>query len=140
MQRIMMAVAVMFLMLAGAAIAAEVPAAAPVAAAPATAAPAAVAADGSDGIEGASFFLAMSVLAAGLCVAIGTVGTGLGQGNAVARAVEGIARQPEAAKNIQTVMIIGLAFIESLTIYALLISVILIFVNPWADAFTALLK
>jgi F-type H+-transporting ATPase subunit c len=134
MQRIMMAVAVMFLMLAGAAVAAEVPEAAPVAAAPAAAA------GSSNGIDGASFFLAMSVLAAGLCVAIGTVGTGLGQGNAVARAVEGIARQPEAAKNIQTVMIIGLAFIESLTIYALLISVILIFVNPWADAFTALLK
>ncbi len=138
MQRILMmvAVAAMFLMLAGAAIAE--PAAVP--AAPAVAAAPVADSDGGDGAESAAFYLAMSVLAAGLCVAIGTIGTGLGQGNAVARAVEGIARQPEAASNIQTVMIIGLAFIESLTIYALLISVILIFVNPWADAFTALLK
>ena len=60
----------------------------------------------------------------GLGVAIGlpiaVIGAGLGQGRAAAAALEGIARQPEAAGKIQTVMIIALALIESLVIYALL--------------------
>lgn len=60
----------------------------------------------------------------GLGVAIGlpiaVIGAGLGQGKAAAAALEGIARQPEAAGKIQTVMIIALALIESLVIYALL--------------------
>src|SRR5579872_952216 len=83
----------------------------------------------------AAFYFGMTVLAAGLSIAIGTIATGLGQGNAVAKAVEGIARQPEAAGTIQTVMIIGLAFIESLTIYVLLIALILLFVNPFEKYF-----
>ena len=49
----------------------------------------------------------------------------LGQGRAVAAALEGMARQPEAAGKIQTAMIIGLAFIESLVIYVLVIAFIL---------------
>lgn len=60
----------------------------------------------------------------GLGVAIGlpiaVIGAGIGQGRAAAAALEGIARQPDAAGKIQTVMIIGLALIESLVIYALL--------------------
>ena len=60
----------------------------------------------------------------GLGVAIGlpiaVIGAGIGQGKAAAAALEGIARQPEAANKIQTVMIIALALIESLVIYALL--------------------
>jgi F-type H+-transporting ATPase subunit c len=60
----------------------------------------------------------------GLGVAIGlpiaVIGAGIGQGKAAAAALEGIARQPEMASKIQTVMIIALALIESLVIYALL--------------------
>jgi len=60
----------------------------------------------------------------GLGVAIGlpiaVIGAGIGQGRVGASAVEGIARQPEAANRIQTTMIIALALIESLVIYALL--------------------
>jgi|SRR5581483_5644968 len=95
----------------------------------------AVASQAASGNSGAAFYFGMTVLAAGIGVAIATLATGLGQGNAVAKAVEGIARQPEAAGQIQTVMIIGLAFIESLTIYALLIALILLFVNPFAKYF-----
>ena len=87
------------------------------------------------GNSASAFYFGMTVLAAGVGIALATIGTGLAQGNAVAKAVEGIARQPEAAGSIQTVMIIGLAFIESLTIYALLISLILLFVNPFAKYF-----
>jgi F-type H+-transporting ATPase subunit c len=82
-----------------------------------------------------AMFYGMTVLAAGIGIAVGALGSGIGQGIAVGKAVEGISRQPEAAGTIQTVMIIGLAFIESLTIYALLISLILLFVNPFAAKF-----
>lgn len=67
-------------------------------------------------------------LAAGLGMGIATFGTGLGQGKAVASAVEGISRNPGASGKIMTPMIIGLAIIESLAIYALVISLILLFV------------
>ncbi|MFM7321800.1 MAG: ATP synthase F0 subunit C [Armatimonadota bacterium] len=60
----------------------------------------------------------------GLGVAIGlpiaVIGAGIGQGRAAAGALEGVARQPEMAGKIQTMMIIALALIESLVIYALL--------------------
>lgn len=77
-----------------------------------------------------SFFSWMG-LAAAIAISISAGACGIGQGIAVGKAVEGIARQPEAIKQIQTNMILGLAFIESLTIYALLISLILLYVNPF---------
>jgi F-type H+-transporting ATPase subunit c len=73
----------------------------------------------------------MSVLAAALGLAIAAAGSALGQGFAVGKAVEGISRQPEARGPIMTALIIGISFIESLTLYALLIAIILIFVNPF---------
>ena len=65
-------------------------------------------------------YLGLLALAVGLGLPIAVIGAGLGQGKAAAAALEGIARQPEAAGKIQTVMIIALALIESLVIYALL--------------------
>jgi len=65
-------------------------------------------------------------LAVGFGVAIAALGGSLGQGRAVASAVEAIARQPEATGNIRTLLIIGLAFIESLTIYALVLAFLLL--------------
>lgn len=70
------------------------------------------------------------VLAAGFAMAIAAGLCGLGQGRAVASAVEAIARQPAAAARIQTAMIIGLALIESLAIYVLVVAMILLFVQP----------
>jgi F-type H+-transporting ATPase subunit c len=67
-----------------------------------------------------------ALLAAAIAIGLGTIGTGLGQGNAVSKAMEAIGRNPEAAGTIRTTMLIGLAFIESLCIYALVISLMLI--------------
>ncbi|MGA1846834.1 ATP synthase F0 subunit C [Deferribacter abyssi] len=67
-------------------------------------------------------------LAAGLGIGIAAFGTGLGQGRAVGSAVEGISRNPSASGKIMTSMIVGLAMIESLAIYALVICLILLFV------------
>jgi F-type H+-transporting ATPase subunit c len=64
----------------------------------------------------------MISLAAGLAIGIAAVGAGLGQGKAVAAAMESIGRNPSSADRIQTPMIIGIAFIEALAIYALVIA------------------
>ena len=66
-----------------------------------------------------------SVIAAGLGMALAAGLCGLGQGRAVASAVDAMARQPGAAARIQTAMIIGLALIESLAIYVLVVAMIL---------------
>jgi F-type H+-transporting ATPase subunit c len=60
-------------------------------------------------------------LGVALALPLATLGAGIGQGLATSAAVQGIARQPEAGGKIQLVMIIGLAFMESLAIYALLV-------------------
>lgn len=69
---------------------------------------------------------ALVALAAALAVALSTIGPGIGQGITASKAMEAIARQPEAAGTIRTSMILALALMEALTIYGLLISFILI--------------
>lgn len=76
-------------------------------------------------------FFTMCVLAAGIGMGIGTLGTGIGQGLAVKSAVEGVSRNPGASGKILTNMMIGLAMIESLAIYALVVSLIILFANPY---------
>jgi len=66
-------------------------------------------------------------LAAGLAIGIAALGGGIGQGRAAAAALDGIARNPGAAGQIRGPMILGLALIESLVIYALIIAFILAF-------------
>jgi F-type H+-transporting ATPase subunit c len=78
--------------------------------------------------------LTASVTIAGVAIGLGTIGTAIGQGLAINGAMQGIARQPEASGTLQTNLIIGLAFIESLCIYALVISLLLLFANPFAKA------
>jgi len=65
-------------------------------------------------------------LAAGLAIGIAAAGGGIGQGRASAAALEGIARNPNASGKIFTPMILGLALIESLVIYALVVAIMLI--------------
>jgi len=74
------------------------------------------------------WYLVGLALAAGLGVPIAVLSGALGQGRVGASALEAIARQPEAAGRIQTAMIIALALIESLVIYALLVALIVLFV------------
>ncbi len=69
----------------------------------------------------------MAVIGAGIAVGIAAVGAGLGQGIATGKAVEGIARNPNASGKIMTPLIVGLAMMESLTIYGLVVSVLILF-------------
>ena len=75
--------------------------------------------------------LTASVVLAGFSIGIATIGTGIGQGMAINGAMQGISRQPEAAGTIGTNLIIGLAFIESLAIYALVVALLLLFADPF---------
>lgn len=65
---------------------------------------------------------AMAVIGAALGIGIAALGTGIGQGIGLSKACEGVARNPGASGKITTTLIIGLAMIESLAIYALLVS------------------
>ncbi len=75
---------------------------------------------------------AASVIAASLAVGLAAVGPGLGQGNAAGSAVDGIARQPEAEGKIRGTLLLSFAFMESLTIYGLVIALAVLFANPFA--------
>ncbi|HIK56473.1 MAG TPA: ATP synthase F0 subunit C [Synechococcales cyanobacterium M55_K2018_004] len=79
-----------------------------------------------------SLVSAASVLAAALAIGLSSLGPGIGQGNASGQAVEGIARQPEAEGKIRGTLLLTLAFMESLTIYGLVIALVLLFANPFA--------
>lgn len=70
---------------------------------------------------------AACAIGAGLCMGIGAIGPALGEGNAVGKALEGMARQPESASTLRTNMIMGCAITETTGIYSLLISFLILF-------------
>lgn len=73
----------------------------------------------------------VSVVSAASCLGIAGVAAAMAQGKATAAALESVARQPEAKGAITQILIVGLAIIESIALYALLIAIVLIFVNPF---------
>ena len=74
--------------------------------------------------------IAGKAIGAGLCMGIGAIGPGIGEGNAVGKALEGMARQPETAGTLRSTMIMGCAIAETTGIYSLVIAILLIFVAP----------
>jgi F-type H+-transporting ATPase subunit c len=72
-----------------------------------------------------------SALGAALAVSVGAIGPGLGEGRAVAAAMEAIARQPEAAATLSRTLFVGLAMIETMAIYCLVIALLLLYANPF---------
>jgi len=87
-------------------------------------------AGGAGASAGLGGFFSYAVLAAGIAMGIAAFGTGIGQGLAVKSSVEGIARNPEASGKITVTMLIGLAMIESLAIYALVVALIILYAYP----------
>ena len=77
-----------------------------------------------------AWFTIASTVTAALAVAIGVIGPALAMGRAVSQALDALARQPEAEKAITRTLFIGLAMIESLAIYVLVIVLIVLFRNP----------
>jgi F-type H+-transporting ATPase subunit c len=74
--------------------------------------------------------LALVCLAAAVAVGVAACGCGIGMGTAAGNACTGVARNPEVSGKITVTMILGLALIESLTIYGLVIALILLYANP----------
>ena len=71
---------------------------------------------------------AACAIGAGLCMGLGAIGPAIGEGNAVGKALEGMARQPEASGLLRTNMILGCGITESTGIYSLVIALLLLFV------------
>ncbi len=76
-----------------------------------------------------------AMLAAGFAIGAGAIGAGLGIGIATGRACDGVARNPGVQTKIMTMLLIGLAMAESITIYALVIALVLLFANPYMSYF-----
>ena len=79
-----------------------------------------------------------SIIMAGLTTGFGTMGPALGEGKAVASALSSLAQQPDASATITRTLFVGLAMIESTAIYCFVVSMILLFANPfWSYALQA---
>jgi len=72
-----------------------------------------------------------SIVTAGITTSFGAIGPALGEGRAVSTALTALAQQPDAATTITRTLFVGLAMIESTAIYCLVVSMILIFANPF---------
>ena len=73
----------------------------------------------------------VSIAAAALAVSFGAIGPALAEGRAVAAAMDAIARQPEAAGTLSRTLFVGLAMIETMAIYCLVVALLLLFANPY---------
>lgn len=81
-----------------------------------------------------------SIVTAGLTISIGVIGPALGEGKAVATALTSLAQQPDASETITRTLFVGLAMIESTAIYCFVVSMILIFANPFWNHVIAAVK
>ncbi|MCB1718418.1 MAG: F0F1 ATP synthase subunit C [Candidatus Competibacteraceae bacterium] len=82
-------------------------------------------------MDNASLIAAVSIFTAGLTIGLGSIGPALGEGRAVAQALAAIAQQPDEAGTITRTLFVGLAMIESTAIYCFVVTMILLFANPY---------
>jgi len=73
----------------------------------------------------------LSILGAAIAVSFGAIGPAFGEGRAIAAAMDAIARQPEAAGPLSRTLFVGLAMIETMAIYCLVIALLLLYANPF---------
>ena len=72
-----------------------------------------------------------SIIGAAIAVSFGAIGPALAEGRAIAAAMDALARQPDASNNISRTLFVGLAMIETMAIYCLVIALLLLFANPF---------
>jgi F-type H+-transporting ATPase subunit c len=75
----------------------------------------------------------VSIIVSGVTIAVGSIGPALGEGRALSQALSAIAQQPDESGTITRTLFVGLAMVESTAIYCFVISLILIFANPFWD-------
>jgi F-type H+-transporting ATPase subunit c len=88
-------------------------------------------------MDSATLIGMVSIITAGITIAIGAIGPSLGEARAIAQALSAIAQQPDESGTISRTLFVGLAMIESTAIYCFVVSMILIFANPFWDYATA---
>lgn len=86
-------------------------------------------------MEPGTLITLVTILVSGVGILLGTLTPAIVEGRAVLKALEGMTRQPEAANDLRTTLLISMALLESTAIYVLLICLILIFANPLLDRF-----
>ncbi|WP_296643377.1 F0F1 ATP synthase subunit C [Roseinatronobacter sp.] len=84
-------------------------------------------------MDPATVIAAISIITAGLTIAIGSIGPALAEGRAASRALRAVAQQPDASDTITRTLFVSLAMIESTAIYCFVVSMILLFANPFVD-------
>jgi len=84
-------------------------------------------------MDPAIWIAVISIVTAGLTIAIGSIGPALAEGRAAAQALQALAQQPDASDTITRTLFVSLAMIESTAIYCFVVSMILIFANPFTD-------
>lgn len=82
-------------------------------------------------MDNTTLIAAASIVTAGITIGLGVLGPGMGQGRAVASALTALAQQPDASTTITRTLFVGLAMIESMAIYCFVVSMILLFANPF---------
>jgi F-type H+-transporting ATPase subunit c len=82
-------------------------------------------------MENVNYIAMASIISAAICMALGSVGPALGQARAVQSALSSIAQQPDERNSLTRTLFVGLAMIESIAIYCFVISMILVFANPF---------
>ncbi|MBI1371972.1 MAG: F0F1 ATP synthase subunit C [Phycisphaera sp.] len=85
-------------------------------------------------MDSETIIAAVSIATAGITIAIGSVGPALGEGRALAEAMHAIAQQPDESGTIIRTLFVGLAMVESTAIYCFVVSMILLFANPFVHA------
>ncbi|MFT4939177.1 MAG: F-type H+-transporting ATPase subunit c [Paraglaciecola sp.] len=88
-------------------------------------------------MEATSLIAIASIIVAGITIAIGSIGPALAEGRAVATALTALAQQPDASTTITRTLFVGLAMIESTAIYCFVVSMIVLFANPFWNYFIA---
>lgn len=84
-------------------------------------------------MNAATWVAVISIFTAGLTIAIGSIGPALAEGRAASQALQAIAQQPDASNTITRTLFVSLAMIESTAIYCFVVSMILIFANPFTN-------
>lgn len=79
----------------------------------------------------------VSIITSGITISFGVLGPAFGEGKAIAKALESIAQQPDSSSILSRNLFVGLAMIESLSIYCLVVAFILIFTNPFWNFFVS---
>ena len=82
-------------------------------------------------MDSATLIALVSIITAGMTTSIGCIAPALGEGRSIAAALTALAQQPDAAATITRTLFVGLAMVESIAIYCFVVSMILIFANPF---------